>query len=68
MKDEILTLKQVAIFLKVSPLTIHRLTKKGILPGVKIGNQWRYWRKNIEVILKNPETLSQAMMKKRKVA
>lgn len=46
--DEIFTLKQVAQFLKLSPLTVHRLTKKGVLPGVKLGNQWRYSRRKVE--------------------
>ena len=66
-KDEILTLKQVALFLKISPLTVHRLTKRGILPGVKIGSQWRYWRRNIEELLKHPEHLNGDVLR-RKVA
>lgn len=56
--DEILTPKQVAEFLKLSPLTVHRLTKRGVLPGVKLGGQWRYWRGNIEKIMRNPELLN----------
>jgi excisionase family DNA binding protein len=65
--DEILTLKQVAEYLQLSPLTVYRLTKRGILPGVKLGNQWRYWKKNIEKIMKEPEALN-PINHKRKVA
>ena len=57
-KEDILTLKQVAELLKVSPLTVHRLTQKGALPGTKIGSQWRYWRDNIEVLLKHLQKIS----------
>ncbi len=57
-KEDILTLKQVAELLKISPLTVHRLTQKGALPGSKIGSQWRYWRANIEALLKHPRMSS----------
>ena len=56
--DEILTLKQVAEYLQLSPLTVYRLTKRGVLPGVKLGNQWRYWKKNIDNIMRKPEHLN----------
>ncbi len=48
--DAVMTLKQVADYFKVSEITIHRLTQRGFLPGVKIGRQWRYFRRNIELI------------------
>ena len=52
--NEVMTLKQVADYFKVSEITIHRLTQRGILPGVKIGRQWRYFRRNIEHMISDP--------------
>lgn len=52
--EEVMTLKQVADYFKVSQITVHRLTQRGVLPGVKIGRQWRYSRTNIEHIVRDP--------------
>ena len=57
--DEVMTLKQVADYFKVSEITVHRLTQRGVLPGVKIGRQWRYFRKSIELIVCNSPTFHQ---------
>jgi excisionase family DNA binding protein len=51
--NDVMTLKQVADYFQVSQVTIHRLTQRGILPGVKIGRQWRYFRRSIEKILES---------------
>ena len=51
--DEMMTPKQVANYFKVSQITIHRLTQRGALPGIKIGRQWRYLRKNIEYLVQD---------------
>ena len=50
--DEVMTLKQVADYLKVSQITVHRLAHSGSIPGVKIGRQWRFSRHRIELILR----------------
>ncbi len=57
--DDVMTLKQVADYLKVSQITIHRLIQRRVLPGVKIGRQWRFFRRNIEHILREPAFNSQ---------
>ena len=54
--DEVMTLKQVADYFKVSQITIHRLTQRGVLPGVKIGRQWRYFRGNIQQLVQSPDS------------
>ena len=40
--DEILTLKEVAAFLKVAEKTVYTLAQRGDLPGFKVGDQWRF--------------------------
>jgi nitrogen PTS system EIIA component len=47
-KSEILTLSEIAYYLKVSEKTILRMVKRGELPGSKIASQWRFQRVAIE--------------------
>lgn len=48
MNDEILTLKEVAEYLKLAEKTAYRLAQNGKLPGFKVGGSWRFKRKDIE--------------------
>ncbi len=48
MTDEILTLKEVAIYLKLAEKTAYRLAAEGKLPGFKVGGSWRFKREDIE--------------------
>jgi len=38
---EVMTIKEIAEYLRVSYATIYRLIRKGALPAFKIGGQWR---------------------------
>jgi excisionase family DNA binding protein len=44
---KVLTVNELAEYLRVHRSTIYRLLKKGLLPGFKIGSDWRF---NVEVI------------------
>lgn len=48
MADQILTLKEVAGYLKLAEKTAYRLAAKGELPGFKVGGSWRFKREDIE--------------------
>ena len=48
MTDEILTLKEVAEYLKLAEKTAYRLAAEGKLPGFKVGGSWRFKREDIE--------------------
>ena len=48
MTDEILTLKEVAQYLKLAEKTAYRLAAEGKLPGFKVGGSWRFKREEIE--------------------
>lgn len=48
MNDEILTLKEVAEYLKVAEKTAYRLAAEGKLPGFKVGGSWRFKEVDIE--------------------
>jgi excisionase family DNA binding protein len=43
-----LTIDEVAAYLKLHPLTVRRLARQGDIPAVKIGRQWRVKRDLLE--------------------
>jgi excisionase family DNA binding protein len=54
MQDALLTVDQVARYLKIDKFTVYRLVAQGELPAFKVGNQWRFKRKMIEAwLMKN---------------
>ena len=44
--NEIMTVEEVAKYLKMKPQTIYGWAQKGIIPAAKIGKEWRF-RKDI---------------------
>jgi len=48
MNDEILTLKEVAVYLKLAEKTAYKLAAAGKLPGFKVGGSWRFKREDID--------------------
>ena len=48
MTDEILTLKEVAGYLKLAEKTAYRLASEGRLPGFKVGGSWRFKREDVQ--------------------
>ena len=42
MPDEIMTLQEVAEYLKLAERTVYGYAQKGFLPGIKIGSAWRF--------------------------
>jgi len=41
-REIFMTIKQVAAWLQVSPMTVFRLVKRGEIPAFKIGRGWRF--------------------------
>ena len=52
MNDEILTIRQVAEYLKVNERTIYRLAATAELPAFKVGNSWRIKCTELEAWIK----------------
>lgn len=50
--DDLLTTTQVQNILKVDRITIYRMLADGRIKGVKVGQQWRFTRQEVERILK----------------
>jgi excisionase family DNA binding protein len=49
--NELLTTKQLQDLLKVDRITVYRMLNDGRLKGIKIGNQWRFQRAEIDRLL-----------------
>jgi len=50
--DEALDPKDVARILKVSTRTVLRLAERGELPYFRVGDLWRFERKDVEAFIK----------------
>jgi excisionase family DNA binding protein len=46
--SEIITLKEVAKYLRVRPVTIYKLCKEQKIPAMRIGNRWRFMKEDID--------------------
>jgi len=49
---EIMTAKEVAEYLNIHPLTVHKFAREGKIPAFKIGTDWRFHKKYIEKWIK----------------
>jgi excisionase family DNA binding protein len=47
MKDEVLTIRDVAEYLKVNEKTVYGLAQQSRIPAFKVGGQWRFRRDDI---------------------
>ncbi len=49
--DELMTLEEVAAYLRLSKDTLYRMAQTGKIPASKVGNQWRFRRTEIDTWL-----------------
>ena len=49
---ELMTVEEIAVYLRLTKRTIYRLLKKGTVPAVKVGNKWRFDKSVIDSWLK----------------
>ncbi|MCZ0814243.1 helix-turn-helix domain-containing protein [Roseovarius sp. EGI FJ00037] len=52
MDSDILTLREVAAYLKIKEKTAYRLAAEGKIPGFKVGGSWRFRQRDIESWIK----------------
>lgn len=45
--DEVMTLEELAAFLKVSETTAYQLVRGGEVPGRKVGREWRFLKEGV---------------------
>lgn len=48
MDNEILTIREVAEYLKLAEKTVYRLVAEGKIPGFKVGGAWRFRKSEID--------------------
>lgn len=48
MDDEILTIQEIAAYLKIKEKTAYDLAAKGKIPGFKVGGSWRFKRSQVD--------------------
>jgi excisionase family DNA binding protein len=47
--SSIMTLEEVASYLRVHPSTVYRMVKNHSIPAFKIGSDWRFNRESIDL-------------------
>lgn len=55
--NELLTVKEVATFLRVSRVTVWRWCQRGLIPASKVGRNWRIRRDDLLELLEIPVCL-----------
>ncbi|EMD9274727.1 helix-turn-helix domain-containing protein [Cronobacter malonaticus] len=48
MSEQIMTVKDVASYLKLNERTVYRMAKSAKIPAFKVGTSWRFKREDIE--------------------
>lgn len=48
MQTDIMTIKEVSSYLKITEKTAYRLTAEGKIPGFKVGGAWRFRKQEID--------------------
>ena len=51
-RDEIMTMDELAEYLKISKSTLYKLAQEGKLPAQKVGRHWRFHREAVDEWLK----------------
>lgn len=55
-EDTILDIGDAADYLRIKKWTLYRLAKKGKVPGVKIGGQWRFKKEVLDRLFLEPNS------------
>jgi excisionase family DNA binding protein len=50
-RDEVMTAREVADFLRMPTSTVYELVRKGVLPASQLGRTWRFLRPRLEELL-----------------
>ena len=43
-----MTVDEVALYLRIHRSTVYRLVRAGVIPGVKVGSQWRFQKELVD--------------------
>jgi len=59
-EEEILTLQELAAYLKIAEKTLYGYAQKGTIPGIKIGAAWRFRKTDIDAWLEERRRLTES--------
>lgn len=48
MKTDVMTIRELAVYLKMAEKTLYRLAGEGAVPGFKVGGSWRFRKGEID--------------------
>jgi excisionase family DNA binding protein len=51
---EVLTIEELAVYLKIAKSTLYKLSQEGRIPAQKVGRHWRYRKDAIDRWLEHP--------------
>ena len=55
MESDIITIRELATYLKMAEKTLYRLVAEGSVPGFKVGGAWRFRKSEIDKWIKAQE-------------
>ena len=55
METEIITIRELAVYLKMAEKTLYRLAAECSVPGFKVGGAWRFRKNEINSWIKQQE-------------
>ena len=55
MTTDIITIRELAAYLKMAEKTLYRLAAEGAVPGFKVGGAWRFRKSEIDKWIKAQE-------------
>ena len=64
--DEVLTIKEVAILLKVGEKTVYSMAQSGEFPAFKVRGQWRFSRKDLDAWIEQQKHSTQDVAEEQK--
>lgn len=59
--DDIMTVKELADYLKIAEKTAYRFASEGKVPGFKVGSAWRFRKTEIDSWISNQEKATQKL-------
>lgn len=57
--EELLTLQELAKYLKMAEKTVYAYALKGIVPGIRVGSVWRFRKKDVDEWLEKEKKLTE---------
>ena len=46
--DQVLTLQELAVYIKIAESSVYKLVREGKIPGQKVGKTWRFYKPAID--------------------